>query len=432
MIRNMKKIRVLFVTAGLGLSALSVSAQLTLDECHRMATEHYPLIKRYKLIEQTTGYTIANLSKGWLPQLSFDAQATLQSDVMTLPDALRTMLTGSGYDVKGLRKDQYKVGVNISQVVYDGGTVRASKTVAAAEGDAGEKKNDVDMYKLRERVNNLFFGVLLAQEKIRLNEDLQSLLLDNCRKVEAMVTGGTAMRADRDAIRAEYLNVCQQHTELKSARDCYLRMLEIFIGRQVDSELMKPEAIVPLDNLSNRPELQYFDSQTRLLGAKERQLDTSLRPHLSLFAQGYYGYPGYDMFGDMFSRDWSLNGMVGLKLSWNISNFYTHRNNKRKLAVSRAEIENAKEVFLFNNSLQYTEDRAAIERYRLVMAEDEEIISLRSSVRRSAEEKLSHGVIDVNDLLHEISRENSAKIALSTHEIEMLKSIYELKYTLNK
>lgn len=428
----MKKIRVLFVTAGLGFSSLSVSAQLTLDECHRMAAEHYPLVKRYELIEQTTGYTLANLSKGYLPQLSFDAQATLQSDVMTLPDALQTMLTGSGYDVKGLKKDQYKVGVSISQVVYDGGTIKASKTAAAAEGDAMEKKNDVDMYQLRERVNNLFFGVLLTQEKIRLNEDLQSLLLDNCRKVEVMVNGGIAMRADRDAIHAEYLNVCQQHTELLSVKNCYLRMLEIFIGRHVDSELKKPEAILPTDVLSNRPELLYFDSQTRFLNAKEKQLDASLRPRLSLFAQGYYGYPGYDMFEDMFSRDWSLNGTVEVKLSWNISNFYTHKNDKRKLAVSRAEIENAKEVFLFNNSLQHTENRAAIERYRLVMAEDEEIISLRSSVRRSAEEKLSHGIIDVNDLLQEINRENSAKISLSTHEIEMLKSIYELKYTLNK
>lgn len=428
----MKKIRFLLVAMAVVLSSLPASAQLTLDECQRLAAEHYPLIKRYQLIKQTTGYTLDNLSKGYLPQLSFDAQATLQSDVMTLPSALETMLANNGYDVKGIRKDQYRVGVNANQVIYDGGAIKASKETASAQGDAEEKKNDVEMYQLRERVNNLYFGVLLAEEKIRLNEDLQALLLDNCRKVEAMVKNGTAMRADKDAIRAEYLHVHQQHTELMSAKECYLRLLEVFIGKQVNSELAKPEVYDSFDGLSERHELQYFDAQTRLLNAKEKELDASIRPRLSAFAQGYYGYPGYDMFGDMFSHDWSLNGTIGLKLSWNISNFYTHKNSKRKLAVSRSEVENAKEVFLFNNNLQSTANRSDIERYQQVMKEDEEIIALRTSVRKSAEEKLSHGVIDVNNLLQEINRENSAKIAFSTHEIEKLKSIYELKYTLNK
>ncbi len=209
-------------------------------------------------------------------------------------------------------------------------------------------------------------------------------------------------------------------------------MLEAFIGRRVSSGLEKPKADAPLDDTPDRPELRWMDARTRLIDAKEKQLDASLRPRLSLFAQGYYGYPGYDMFGDMFSHDWTLNGMVGLKLSWNLSGFYTHKNDRRRLSVKRAEVENAREVFLFNNRLQSIENHSTIRRYQLVMAEDEEIISLRSSVRKAAEEKLSHGVIDVNDLLQEINRENNARIALSTHEIEMLKSIYELKYTLNK
>ncbi|MGN0282901.1 MAG: TolC family protein [Prevotella sp.] len=428
----MNKNRILSVGAGLVLSVLTASAQLTLEECQRLAAEHYPLVKRYQLIEQTAGYTLANISKGWLPQLSFDAQATLQSDVMTLPDALETMLAGTGQNVKGLKKDQYRVGLNVSQVVYDGGSIKASRKSAMAESDVEVKKNEVELYQLRERVNNLFFGVLLTEEKIRLNENLQELLLDNCRKMEAMVKGGTAMRSDQDAIRSEYLNARQQHTELSATKNCFLRMLEAFIGRRVSSGLEKPKADAPLDDTPDRPELRWMDAQTRLIDAKEKQLDASLRPSLSLFAQGYYGYPGYDMFGDMFSHDWTLNGMVGLKLSWNLSSFYTHKNDRRRLSVQRAEVENAREVFLFNNRLQSIENHSTIRRYQLVMAEDEEIISLRSSVRQATEEKLSHGVIDVNDLLQEINRENNARIALSTHEIEMLKSIYELKYTLNK
>jgi len=428
----MKKIRILFTAMAMAMSTLNASAQLSLDECQRLATEHYPLLQRYQLIKQTTDYTLDNLKKGYLPQLALEAQASLQSDVMTLPTALENMLTSNGYDVKGIKKDQYRVGINANHLIYDGGAIKASKGTAVAQGEVDEKKTDVDMYQLKERVNNLFFGVLLAEEKIQLNEDLQTLLLDNCRKVEAMVKNGVAMRSDKDAIRAEYLHVRQQNTELKSVKDSYLQMLEIFIGKKIDSKLAKPTVSSSFDGVSERPELQYFNAQTNLLNAKEKELDANIRPRLSAFAQGYYGYPGYDMFGDMFSHDWSLNGMIGLKLSWNISNFYTLKNSKRKLEVARAEVENAKDVFLFNNNLQSTQNRSNIDRYEKVMKEDEEIISLRTSVRKSAEEKLSHGVIDVNNLLQEINRENSAKIAFSTHEIEKLKSIYELKYTLNK
>ena len=428
----MQKVKMLFIVVVMGLSTQSVSAQLTLDECQKLAMENYPLIKRYELIQQTTNYTLDNLSKGYLPQVSVDVQATWQSDVMALPDALKSMLTTNGYNAKGIKKDQYKVGISVNQVIYDGGNIKAAQATASAEGDAQARKNDVDMYQLKERVNNLFFGILLAQEKIQLNEDMQSLLLDNCRKIEAMVKGGVAMKSDEDAIRAEYLNVHQQHTELVSVKESYQRMLEIFIGKPVKSDLVKPTALVLSNDSSHRPELQYFDAQTRVIGAKEKQLSASLRPHLSLFAQGFYGYPGYNMFEDMFSHDWSLCGMIGLKISWNLANFYTHKNDKQKLALSRSEIENAREVFLFNNNLQSTENQAAIERYRSVMAEDEEIINLRKSVRQAAENKLAHGIIDVNDLLQEINKENNAKTTLSAHEIEMLKSIYDLKYTLNK
>lgn len=429
----MKQFRVIWVAMWMLFLPLATEAQgLRLDECQRLAQENYPLLKKYDLIRQTTDFTVSNLNKGYLPQLSLGGQASYQSDVMTLPSALTDMLASSGYDVKGLEKDQYKVSLDLNQTIYDGGNIRAGKAVAHAEGEADNRQTDVDMYALRDRVNNLFFGILLTEDKLRLNEDLQTLLADNCRKIEAMLTGGTAMQSDVDAVRAEYLNTRQQHTELESARDSYRSMLAIFIGRQVDAPLVKPEATEPIYNKVMRPELSLFDAQNDLIEARRKQLDAGLRPTVSLFAQGYYGYPGYDMFNDMFDHDWTLNGTIGVRLSWNIGKLYTLKNDRRKLDVARSEIENAREVFLFNNSLQSTEDRAAIDRYRRMMKEDGEIISLRTSVRKAAEAKLEHGTIDVNDLLQEITRENRARIDHSTHEIEMLKSIHELKNTLNQ
>lgn len=403
------------------------TAQTTLNDCQKWAAENYPLLKRYELLQATTDYTVANINKGWLPQLSAGAQATLQSDVMSLPDGLKSIMSQAGYNVKGLKKDQYKVAIDVSQTIYDGGSIKAAKQAARAEGEAKARQNDVDMFAIRDRVNNLFFGILLAEDKLKLNSDLQQLLLDNCRKLEAMVKGGTATNADLDAVKAEYLNARQQQVELSSAKNSYVRMLEIFTGRQIEQPLKRPEAAVPEDIGTQRPELSLFNAQARQLNARSAQLDAAIRPRLSLFAQGYYGYPGYNMFEDMFSHDWSLNGMIGMRLSWNISSLYTHKNEKRKLATAANEIENARDMFLFNNRLQTTQERMAVERYRKIMVDDDEIIQLRTSVRQAAEAKLSHGIIDVNGLLQEITRENTARTQQSVHEIEMLKAIYELK-----
>lgn len=422
----MKHSRLISTAIGLAM-AMIATAQTTLNDCQKWAAENYPLLKRYELLQATTDYTVANINKGWLPQLSAGAQATLQSDVMSLPDGLKSIMSQAGYNVKGLKKDQYKVAIDVSQTIYDGGSIKAAKQAARAEGEAKARQNDVDMFAIRDRVNNLFFGILLAEDKLKLNSDLQQLLLDNCRKLEAMVKGGTATNADLDAVKAEYLNARQQQVELSSAKNSYVRMLEIFTGRQIEQPLKRPEATVP-DNISTqRPELSLFNAQTRQLNARSAQLDAAIRPRLSLFAQGYYGYPGYNMFEDMFSHDWSLNGMIGMRLSWNISSLYTHKNEKRKLATAANEIENARDVFLFNNRLQTTQERMAVERYRRIMADDDEIIQLRTSVRQAAEAKLSHGIIDVNGLLQEITRENTARTQQSVHEIEMLKAIYELK-----
>ena len=152
---------------------------------------------------------------------------------------------------------------------------------------------------------------------------------------------------------------------------------------------------------------------------------------MGLFAQGYYGYPGYNMFKDMMSRDWSWNGMVGARLTWNIGALYTHRNDKAKVQLQRETAQNQREVFLFNNRLEQMQYREAIERYRSLMAQDEKIITLRQQVRKAAESKLSHGIIDVNDLVREINSENAARVQQSIHEIEMLKQMYDLKYTMN-
>jgi outer membrane efflux protein len=426
--KNMKHITALFILMLLVLPAQGQT--VTLDECQQLAEENYPLIKQYDLIRQTTDYTVSNISKGWLPQISAMAQATYQSDVMTLPDVLQRMLGQQGLQAKGIRKDQYRVGVDINQTVYDGGLISGQKDVARLEGEVQSAQTATDLYAVRKRINDLYFGILLLDEKIQLNKDLQTLLQSNLNKLNSMLAHGVAMKSDVNTVKAEKLKAEQQATELASSRKSMTDMLSVFIGREV-ANLGMPQDVVVNTHENKRPELHLFDSQIKLADAQEKLLNARLLPRLSVFAQGYYGYPGYNQFEAMFNRTWKLNGIVGVRLSWNIGALYTRKNDRAKLSTRRGLVESARETFLFNNRLLEIQQSDGIAKYRQLIVDDKEIVSLRSDVRRAAESKLEHGIIDTNNLLQEITRENQSRIDLSTHTILMLKENYDLKYTTN-
>ena len=406
----------------------TIQAQ-TLDECQQAAERNYPLIKRMDLIRQTTDLNVGNIQKGWLPQVSVMAQSTYQSDVTAFPNEMQALYKQMGISMEGLRKDQYRVGIDVQQLVFDGGAIRNQKEMARLQGVVESAQNEVSMYSVRQRVNEMYFALLLLDEQILLNKDLQALLNGNEKKLASLYKKGTAAEVDYLNVKAERLNVEQQMTSLQSQRQTVASMLSVFCGIEV-KKLVKPE-VVGTSAENNRPELRLIDSQIRLANAQERVLHSALLPRLGVFASGFYGYPGYNMFEDMIHRKWSLNGMVGARLTWNIGAFYTHKSDKAKLKLMRQSAENSREVFLFNNNLEQIRQDENISRYRKLMAEDEEIISIRSSIRKAAESKLAHGIIDVNDLVREINAENATRVQRSVHEIEMLKEIYNQKYTKN-
>ena len=409
----------------------SVAQAQTLEECQQAAEKNYPIIKQYGLIAQTTELTVKNIQKGWLPQITASAQATYQSDVVSWPENMQRMYQQMGLDMKGLTKDQYKIGVDLQQIIYDGGAIGSQRSIARQEGKVQEAQTEANLYQVRKRVNEMYFSLLLLDEQIRLNDDVKALLLSSEKKLAAMVKGGTAATSDFDNVKAERLSVAQQNESLKSQQQMLQRMLSVFCGIEA-SNPEKPAAVEVSASASNRPEIRLFDNQLKLAEVQEKALNTKLRPTLGLYAQGYYGYPGLNMFEDMISRKWSLNGIVGIKLSWNVGALYTHKNDKAKLKAQRELIENAREVFLFNNNMEQIQQTENVSRYRTMMQGDDEIIALRTNVRKAAESKLAHGIIDVNSLLREINNENAAKTQQAIHEIDMLKEMYNLKYTNNE
>lgn len=424
---NMKKIMI-----SLALIILSSGSWAqTLEECQQAAEKNYPLIKQYGLIAKTTQLTVKNIQKGWLPQVTASAQATYQSAVTAWPESMQSIYQQMGLNMKGLRKDQYKIGVDLQQTIYDGGAISSQRNIAQQEGKVQEAQTETNLYQVRRRVNEMYFSLLLLNEQIQLNEDVKALLQSSEKKLSAMVKGGTAATSDLDNVRAERLSVEQQNENLKQQKQMLQRMLSVFCGLEVNNT-QKPAPVQIASSVNNRPEMRLYNSQLELTEAKEKALDTQLRPKLGLFAQGFYGYPGLNMFEDMMNRKWSLNGIVGVKLSWNISALYTHKNDKAKLSAQREMIENAREVFLFNNKLEEIQQNENINRYQTMMKSDDEIIVLRTNVRKAAESKLAHGIIDVISLLREINNENAAKTQQTIHEIDMLKEMYNLKYTNNE
>ncbi len=411
------------------LAVLSAAHGQTLEECQRAAEANYPLIEKMDLIRQTTALTVQNIQKGWLPQVSLTAQATLQSDVTAFPRQMQYVYRQMGIDMKGLKKDQYRIGIDVQQTVYDGGATRNKKEVARQQGLVEEAQNDVGIYNIRRRVNEMYFALLMTDEQIQLNRDLKQLLDSSEKKLETMYRNGTAAECDYLSMKAERLNAAQQQNSLQAQRQTIARMLAIFCGIDITNPV-KPKPVSNTEG-NNRPELRLIDSQIKLADAQEKAIDSALMPRLNVFAQGFYGYPGLNMFEDMMRRQWTLNGMVGARLTWNIGALYTRKNDKARLQLMRQTAENSRDVFLFNSNIEQIQQEDNIMRYRRMIEEDNQIIQLRSKVRKAAESKLKHGIIDMGDLLREINEENAARLQQSMHEIEMLKEMYNRKLTTN-
>lgn len=408
----------------------AVRAQ-SLEECRQAAEHNYPIIRQYDLIARTTELTVRNIQKAWFPQISVTAQGSYQNKVTAWPENLQGLFAQMGLQLQGLSRDQYKVGIDVRQTLFDGGAIGSRREIARREGAVQAAQTEVDLYKIGQRVHEMYFALLLLDEQLRLNADVNALLRSNEQQLAAMLKSGTASACDFENVKAERLSAEQQQTELLSQRQTLQRLLSLFCGIPVDSIRRPPVPNLPSGE-NKRPELRFFDRQLQLTDAQEKALDAQLLPQLGFFAQGYYGNPGLNLFEDMMKRRWSWNGIAGLKLTWNLSALYTHRNEKSKLRVQRELIENARQQFLFNNRLDETQQSENVRRFRAIAQRDGEIIALRTAVRKAAESKLAHGIIDVNGLLREINKENAAKTQQAIHEIDMLKAMYDLKFSHNE
>ncbi|MDR1980912.1 MAG: TolC family protein [Tannerellaceae bacterium] len=419
------------------LLAMPVKGQesITLAACYEWAHTNYPLIRQYELIDQTEQYNLSNAGKGWLPQLAVQAKATYQSDVTKLPfDAERFSTIMPDLSIPTLNRNQYQVVAELSQTVWDGGAIHASREWVQAGAAADRKQLESDLYALNDRVNQLYFGCLLQDELLRQNALLQRELHIMLDRLRAMMDNGMANLSDCEKMEAELLNTRQRETELKANRAAYGRMLGILINRPLGDSVYLIVPSMPGKPLSsalstgiNRPELQVLDMKSALLGIQHKQVTAGLMPRVGVFVQGGYGRPGLNMLENSFEPFY----VAGLRISWNMGALYTLKNDRRKIEVNRRLIDVQRETFLFNTRLQAIQQHAEVRKMAELLETDDEIVRLRTSIKKATEAKLANGVISVTDLIREINAEDQAKQTVATHRMQQLMSVYHYMYTTN-
>lgn len=401
-------------------------AQHTLESLQEKARLNYPQIKQFELIAQSAEYNLSNASKAYLPQVSLSGRATYQSDAInfTLP------LGGGATRTIKQSKDQYQVVAEVTQTLWDGGIVASRKQAVSSNADVEKQKLEVDLYALRDRVNQLFFGLdLLYMQRFQANT-LRDELRTNLEKIQACRVNGVANASDVDALTVEILNVEQRLTELKAADKAYRDMLSALTGTKIDAKtiLIQPAAVLPGENLTlKRPELGLFDAQLKLLDTQVKLEQTAIMPKFGLFLQGGYGRPGLNMLSDGFAPYY----IGGIRFSWNLGNFYTRKNNLSTIQVNKDLVEVARETFVFNNNLKISQQQTEIDKMRELLRTDDQIVQLRGNIKKACSAKVDNGVSTVTDLLREINAESLAKQQKALHEVQLLLLIQNLQFSTN-
>ncbi len=402
-------------------------AQLRIEDCYEKARVNYPLIKQYGLIEQAKEYNLSLLSKAYLPQIQLAAKATYQSDVTKIPiDASKL---GIPIEFPELTKDQYGATLEVNQLIWDGGVINAKQNSIRAKSEAEEMSLEVSLYAVRERVNQLFFGILLCDAMAEQNRLFSDELQRTFTQIASLMKGGLANQADLDAVRVEQLKVKQGLTQIQSNRASFLEMLSAFIGEKINSEtkLIQPAVTPSASRAIQRPELAMFDAQRLSLDIAKKEIEADLMPKVGIFLTSGYGKPGLNMLKNEFAPYY----IGGIRMSWNFGNFYTRKNRLSLLESNQNAIQVQLETFLFNTKLNQTGKEIEINKYRELLQTDDEIISLRNSVKRSSESKVQNGTLTAIDLMRDITNEQISRQDKIVHEIEMMQAIYTLKYLIN-
>jgi len=392
---------------------------VTLEQCYHLAETNYPLTKERGLIRETKDYTIANISKGIYPQLAVSGTATYQSDV--------TNISIPGFLSLKIPKDQYIVYGDLSETLTDFGINNRKKELSRTDAELQEENLNTQLFSLKDRINQLFFGVLLIDGQLEQNELSKQDIRTGMAKVVTAINNGTDFNSSLNKLKAELLKTDQHSIDLRASRQAYTIMLGLFINQTINENTILIQPAVPiLSDSINRPELRSYDLQIRSYLEQQRLNNISNYPHLSAFFHGGIGRPSPL---NLLSEDLSPFYITGLRLDWNIGGLYTFRKDRLINSNNRGIVLAERSTFLFNTGLTLQQQNADMIRYQQLIKSDNEIIELRDSVKQSSTLQLQNGVISANDFLLDINAEGQARQDRVVHQVQLLMSQYNHKTT---
>lgn len=400
------------------LLAVRVQAQdnkLSLQQAYDLAREHYPVIRQKDLVRQTANLTIENLSKGYLPQLNISGQATYQSAVTSVPVSI------PGIKIDEPSKDQYKIQAELTQLVYDGGSTYAQKNVQTANAQVEEQKAEVELYKVKERINQVYLGILLVDAQLEQVTYVKKDIEIGIKRVEAMVKNGTAFRSNQLTLEAELMKNDQRVIELNANRKGLVDVLALFINRSLPADVKLEQPTIPMTLVKEsvaRPELKYYSYQNELFKVQNQMISAKNRPKVNLFVQGGYGRPGLNMLKNEFD----LFYIGGLRLNWGLGNLYTTKKEREILQVNQRLVDVQKDLFMLNTNTLLKQQEAEVSKLSQLIESDGQIIGIRGQVKEAALAQLTNGVISTNDYLKEVNAEDQAKQSLLTHQVQLLQA----------
>lgn len=473
MIRNV--LWFLCITAGTVYNGFA-QERITLEQCQQWARENYPLIRQLELVERMRDYNLSDASRNYLPQLALKANASWQSEVtqlavdmpdrvtltvpegqlpvtipagttipmkvgnnqipVTLPEGVTVPVTlpagqqlsvpldAAAIGLPELSADHYQAGVMMTQVLWDGGRIRAGKKVIDAEADAGIEGIEVKLYALKGKINDLYFGILLLDARIQQLKYADEMIGKVAEQVSVARQNGAALAADEDLVEVERLKYNQQRLGLESRRDSYLRVLSRFINRPLSTSVGLECPVVPAvetDDSIRRPELDYLDRMMKRLDADLAVLRADNRPKLGLYAAGGYGRPGLNILSDDFSPFF----VGGISLDWKFGTLYTAVNRKKIVRAKQEKLEIDRESFVFNTRMELIEKDGELKCLRRLLEDDARIVRLRENIKKASEVRYAHGNCTMSDLVKDINAEAVARQEKVAREMEYLRAVYQ-------
>ncbi len=401
----------LFLIILISFFAVPVLAQqsITLQECYDLATKNYPLAKQSQLLDAQNQLDKEIVSNARLPQINLDAQATYQSDVIEIP------IPNSG--IEPLNKDQYRATLSVNQLIYNGGATNASLEVKSAQTKTKQKQVEVNLYQLKQRINQYFFSILLAQETNALLKAKKAQLQSKLDEVKTGIAYGVVLPASDKVLEAELLKINQQFTEVESKKMVLIESLSNMIGQSLDASttFQKPFIDTPIDTALNRPELDLFQLKKEEISNNEALIAKQNAPKLLGFATVGYGNPGLNMLDNSFQPFYTM----GIKLNWNVFDWNSNKKQRESLAINKDIIETEAETFKLNTNIELNQQQREIEKMEAFITSDLEIIKLRREVLNAADSQLKNGVITSSAYITELTNLYEDENTLVQHKIQL-------------